>query len=184
MKTGGKYDWLVRVALLAMLTALAVAGLTEQRRTQTTLIEYGDAVFHWDTKLWEFVSTPAQQCKLTVTGAYQATVTAPKMSGKLTSGDNRIEWLKTTGKTDVTVVTKDKDGKPWKIVATCAKGANYSELTQTVELAGGAQANLISLSADSEGAHIAAEVMTINLATKTITASKGHLKVTTLLEGE
>ncbi len=185
MKTCSKYDFLTRVVLIGALIALATAGLTDQRRTQTTLIEFGDAIFHWDTNIWEFVSTPAQGCKLTVTGSHQATMTAPKMSGKLTSGDKRIEWLKTTGPTHITVITKpDKEGQRLKIVATGSQGANYSELTQTVELAGGANADLISLPEGRGEAHFAAEVLKINLSTRTISASKGHLKVITPLEGE
>lgn len=186
MKTSGRYDWLVRIILISVLAALAIAGLTQQRRTQTTQIDYGDVTFHWDTNVLEFVGTAEQPCKLTVTGPHQATMTAPRMSCKLASGGKqRIEWLKTTGKTHLTVVTKpDEEGRRLKIVATGSQGATYSELTQTIELAGGAQADLTYLPEGPEEAHLAAEVLKVNLKAKTISASKGHLKVTTLLEGE
>ena len=69
-------------------------------------------------------------------------------------------------------------------MATGTEGANYSELTQTVELTGNAEADLIYLPEGPEQAHFAAEALKVNLKSRTITASKGHLKVTTLLEEE
>ena len=165
--------------------ALAAVGLTEQRGTQTTQIDYANVTFHWDTNVLEFVGSSGRPCKLTVTGPHQATMTASKMSAKLTSGGNRIEWLKTTGPTHLTVITKpDEEGQRLKIVATGSQGATYSELTQIVELTGGATADLISLPEGRGEAHLAAEALDVNLKTKTITAAKGHLKVITPLEGE
>ena len=185
MKSLRMCQWLVALAFMGMLMALAAAGLTGELRTQSMQIDYSSLTFHWDTNVMEFVGSNGQPCKLTMAAPHQATMTAPKMSCKLGSGGQDIEWLKTTGTTHLSVLTSpNEDGQQFKIVATGSQGAKYFRASQTVELAGGAKADLTSVPAGLGEAHITAEALEVDLKANTITATKGHLKVITPLEGE
>ncbi len=185
MKRSRTSQWVVGMGLLGLLLALAVVGLTEELRTRTVQIYYDNLTLHWDTNVIEFAGSSGQPCKLTMTAPHQATMTAPKMSGKLSSGGQDIEWLETMGTTHLTVLTSpDEEGQRFKIVATGSQGAKYFRASQTVELAGGAKADLISLPAGRGEAHITAEALQVDLKTNTITATKGHLKIITPLEDE
>jgi len=185
MKRWRTSQWVAGIALLGLLLALTAIGLTEELRTRTVQIDYGNLTFHWDTNVMEFAGSSGQPCKLTMTAPHQATMTAPKMSCKLSSGGQDIEWLETGGTTYLTVLTSpDEEGAQLKIIATGSHGGKYSKVSQTVELTGAAKADLISVPEGTGEAHFTAETLQVNLKTKTITATKGHLKVITPLEDE
>ncbi len=185
MKRWRTSQWVAGIALLGLLLALAAVGLTEELRTRSMRIDYSNLTFHWDTNVMEFAGSSGQPCKLTMTAPHQATMTAPKMSCKLSSGGQDIEWLETGGTTYLTVLTSpDEEGAQLKIIATGSQGGKYSKVSQTVELTGAAKADLVSVPEGTGEAHFTAEALQVNLKTKTITATKGHLKVITPLEDE
>ncbi len=174
------------VILAALLTLVLLLGkLVGAAQTQTSAAEVnGDNMtFHWEQNLFEF----SGNCQLTISGPYQATMTAPRMEFKLGPKADCIEQLQAVGLTHFKVITKpDAEGRRRQIVATAQEGANYVESTQTVTLSGGAEADILTLpiSASTTQAHFSGKTITADLKTSKIDVIDAHLRVITPLEGE
>ena len=149
-----------------------------QVKTLSAEVYAGEVTWNWDTNLSEYTGN----CKVVITSPQQATLTAPRISLKLEKSDagrSVIHQLKTVGATHFTLITQpDSKGIRRKMTGTASQGATYSELSNTLVLAGGAKIDSISLpeGPDSERISFTAEALSVNLATETVRASKGHMK--------
>ena len=174
-------QWLILagVALGALLCAVAVGQ--QAKRTKTAKITAETMVYDWNLGTFEFVSN----CHLTITGAYTADMTAPKMTAKLAKKGDKVERLTAAGPVHFVVVTQpDANKVSHKIVASSQGAATYEEALQTVVMNDGAVADVVTLpeTADSESAHFEGDRITANLEKNTISVDKAHLKVTTTPE--
>ncbi len=126
-------------------------------------------------------------CKLTIAGPYNATLTSQKMIFKLSPGADAIEQLTTEGPTNLSLITEAKqEAQQYKIVASASQGAIYSHKDEKVVLSGGAEADIISLpeGPTSQRAHFVGDTITANLKTSIIEVVKAHLRVETSLESK
>ena len=182
--TLGRYtrqQWLVLagVALGALLCAVAVGQ--QAKKTKTAEIRAETMVYNWNLGTFEFMSN----CHLTITGVYNADMTAPKMTAKLAKKGDKVERLTAAGPVHFVVLTQpDANNVRHKIVASSQGDATYEEASQTVVMNVGAVADVVTLpeTADSESAHFEGDRITADLAKNTINVDKAHLKVTTPAE--
>ncbi len=170
----------VPIALaLGLVLAVWTFSQPAQVKTLSATVDADEMTWNWGTNLTEFTGN----CKVVIISPQQATLTAPRISLKLEksdAGQSVIHQLKTVGATHLTLITQpDSKGIRRKMTGTASQGATYSERSNTVVLAGGAKIDSVSLpeGADSEHISFTAEALSVNLATETITASKGHMKI-------
>jgi lipopolysaccharide export system protein LptA len=167
--------------LLAVMLAAGALGLAAQVKTLAVTVDADTMTWNWGTNLTEFVGN----CEVVITSPEQATLKAPKISLKLTkSGGDRdiIDTLKTVGATHFTLVTQpDDSGVRRRMTGTASQGATYSEQTNKVVLTGGAKIDSVGLpeGPDSERVSFSAQALTVDLGQRTVTASKGQMKVNT-----
>jgi len=178
-----RYTGLLAGLTLALLLTTATLGPTAQTATRTGTVS-GDKMT-LDLKTNQFVFTG--NCKLTIAGPYNATLTSQKMIFKLSPGADAIEQLTTEGATNLSLITEaNQDGQQYKIVASASQGATYSRKDEKVVLSGGAEADIISLPEEptSQRAHFVGDSITANLKTSIIEVDKAHLQVETSLESQ
>lgn len=170
---------LASVALGALLCAVAVGQ--QARKTKSATITAETMVYNWNLSTFEFSSN----CHLTITGAYSADMTAPKMTAKLSKKGDKVESLTAAGPVHFVVITQpDANKVSHKIVASSQGSATYREDTQTVVMNDGAVADVVTVpeSKDTESAHFEGDRITADLAKNTINVDKAHLNVTTPTE--
>ncbi len=176
----------VRRQIAAALTALCVSlvllgtvAAQQVKRTRTAEVTAQTLVYDWNTNDFELTGN----CRLVIGGGYDAQMSAPHMTVKLNDAGDRIMRLVAQGVVKFNIVTKpDAKGTRRKIVASAQKQAVYSEVEQTVELTGGAEADLTTLGADGQAAHFTGEKITANLQTSTLVVDDANLKLQTPLE--
>ncbi len=176
------FSLLTTTALVALLLA-SLAGQAAQTTTRTATVAGDKMTLDLRTNDIEFTG----QCKLTIAGPYQATITAARMTFKLSSGADSIEQLTTHGATNFSLITQPAEAEQqYKITADAAGGATYSEKAQQVVLSGGAQADIVSLpeSPESQRAHFTGQTITADLQTSVIEVNKAHLRVQTTQEAQ
>jgi hypothetical protein len=175
-------QWLVLAGVAAGALLCAVAVGQQVKKTKTAEIRAETMLYHWDTGTFEFVSN----CHLVIKGAYNADMTAPKMTAKLSKKGDKVESLTAQGPVHFEVLTQPDASKVChKIVASSQGSATYTENTQTVVMNDGAVADVASVKEDgtaikdAESAHFEGDRITADLAKNTINVDKAHLKVTT-----
>lgn len=170
---------LVTVPLLVCLGVLlagAVSRAQTAAKTQSADIEGATGTFNWVTG--EFTLTGA--VKVQIQGANQATMTAPKMTGKITQSGTKLMSLAAYGPVQVEIITRpDPQGNRGRINATATEKAVYSEATQKIVLYGGAVADYVSLpeGPDSRRAHFTGEEIEADLNTDLLTVTKARVTV-------
>lgn len=173
---------------LALGIVLTARTFSQPAQVKTLSAEvYADEVtWNWDTNLSEYTG----DCRVVITSPQQATLTAPRISLKLEKSDagrSVIHQLKTVGETHLTLITQpDSKGIRRKMTGTASQGATYSELSNTVVLAGGAKIDSVSLpeGPDSERISFTAEALTVDLGAEEVRASKGHMKISASMPEE
>jgi len=183
MNSSVRYSWLLLGPILVLLLTTVMAGIAAQTATRTGTVS-GDKMT-LDLKTNQFVFTG--NCKLTIAGPYNATLTSQKMIFKLSPSADAIEQLTTEGATNLSLITEaNQDGQQYKIVASASQGATYSRKDEKVVLSGGAEADIISLPEEptSQRAHFVGDSITANLKTSIIEVDKAHLQVETSLESQ
>ena len=183
MNSSVRYTWLLAGLILVLLIAAVMISPAAQTATRTGTVS-GDKMT-LDLKTNQFVFTG--NCKLTIAGPYQATMTSQKMTFKLSAEADAIEQLTTHGPTHLSLITEaNQDGQQYKIVASASQGATYLRKDEKVVLSGGAEADIISLPEQptSQRAHFVGDSITANLKTSIIEVDKAHLQVETSLESE
>ena len=183
MKRSLAYFWPVAGLIAGIVLIVTGLGQAAQVQTLSATVAADSMTWSWDKDLYEFTGN----CRLAITSPEQATLIAPRITLKLTKGaggQRAIETLKTTGQTELDMTTKpDSNGIRRHMHGTATGGANYSDANQSVELIGGARIDSISLpeSPESERVTFTAEALTVDLANRTVAASKGQMKVDTAL---
>lgn len=164
------------LVLAALLLAGAVALAQTAAKTQSADIEGATGTFNWVTG--EFTLTG--EVKVQIQGANQATMTAPKMAGKITQTGTKLMNLSAYGPVRVEIITRpDPQGNRGRINATATDKAVYSEATQKIVLYGGAVADYVSLpeGPDSRRAHFTGEEIEADLNTDLLTVTKARVTV-------
>lgn len=165
----------VFLPLLAVLVA-ATAFCQQVRKTRTATITAKTMELDWDKNVVDF----AGNCKLTVGGDYDATMTAPSMTASFTSQPVTVKTLVAKGPVVFTVITRpDGQGRKRKIVASARNQATYSEETQVVKLTGQAVADLTPLDEKDpvEAVHFTGETITASLKTNRLTVDDANLTI-------
>ncbi len=169
---------LVLVAILAM----AGAGFAQTgTRTESADIKSESGSFNWATG--EF--TLSTNVVVTIVGANAASVTAPRMTGKLSKAGDQILSLVAYGPVRMEITTPpDEAGGRARITGTAKDRAEYSETTQKILLYGGAVADYVSLpeGPESRRAHFSGEVIEADLKTSVLTVTKAHITVNAPLQ--
>jgi len=169
------------VAAIVGLSACAVGLAQQVKKTRSAEIRAATMTYDWGVNTFEF----AGDCHLQISGAYEATMTGPKMVARLNKKGDRVEHLTAAGPVHFEVVTqKDANGVRRKIVASSQGEATYEEATQTVALQGGAIADVTTLPAtpDAESAHFEGDRIVADLKANTMKVDKPHMTVTTTPE--
>jgi lipopolysaccharide export system protein LptA len=173
----------MRVLLVAtaglMLTAAAFCQQVRKFRTST--VEFKIMELDWDTDVVEF----SGGCKLTVGGPFNATMTAPAMTAKVSGKPATLKSLVAKGPVNFTVITRpNSQGLKRKITASAKEQATYSEDTQTVRLVGDAVADMVPLDGgvEAESMHFTGQTVIANLKTNRMSVDNGDLTVKTQME--
>ena len=167
--------WLMAATALASLLLAAAVALGAEKKTDQADIRAERFTYHWDSNLWEFTGN----CRVEIKGADQATMTAPKMTGKFTEKGTQVSEITAAGPARFDVTTqKTPDGVQRRIVAGCAGEAVYSGATRIVTLTGGAEAEMTVVPADPDAAptKFSAERLVINLQTLTVEGENVHIE--------
>ncbi|MCD6350739.1 MAG: hypothetical protein J7M26_01360 [Armatimonadetes bacterium] len=168
---------MMRRVALVVAAIVVVGGLAwsqAHEKTTTADISAAEMVFRFEKSEFEFRGN----CVLKISGENQATMTAPRMVFQLTSGGTQLKHLKAFGPVKVTVVTpKDAQGQRRKIVAQCQDYATYDEPTQTVELRGKGQADILILpeGPESQRLRFTMDKMRINLRSGELSATPAQV---------
>ena len=182
-KTGSHRNCGRRIVLLATIAALAVTGsmaLGQQaRRTQTAEIKAAELVYEWDKNEWEFTG----DCKVTIAGGYDGQITAPRMSVKLSPKLDEIVHLIAHGPVKFYFLTQpNSEGIRYSINASAQSQALYREADQTIELSGGAQADLVAVGVEGQTARFVGQKITANLKTSRLTVDDANVKIQTPIQ--
>jgi len=172
---------IVSLAMAACVLAhcVGLAAAQQAKATRSAQVRADDLVIDLDTDAWEFTGN----CKLTVSFGHEAQMTAPRMTVQFNEKMDQIVKLIAYGVVNFHVVTKpNADGVRRDISASAQKQAVYSEPTQTVELIGGATADISTVGGDGEAAHITGDKITANLKTSKIFVDNPNMKIETPLE--
>jgi lipopolysaccharide export system protein LptA len=172
---------LVLVALILLLAAGVSLGQNSVKTQTADLVApNGTLVFNYLTG--EFTMTGGVTVKMQ--GTRDATMTAPKVTGKL-SHNNQVSSLVAYGPVHLEIITApDAEGNRGDVKATADDRAEYSEITQKITLIGNAVADYISLpeGPDSRRAHFTGEAIEADLNTSMLTVTKAHITVQTPLK--
>lgn len=170
------------VLILIAGVLLAAYGYAQTtKRTRTASITAASMEFDWDKNVAEFTGNT----KLVVGGDYDATMTAPKMTARLSPKADSIVSLVAAGPVKFVVVTRaGSGGVRRKITASATKEATYSEDTQVVKLVGNAVADMAPINAPDtvEAMHFAGQTIVANLKTSRLTVDDANLTVKTVVE--
>jgi len=183
MNSSVRYSWLLVGLILVLLLTAVMVGIAAQTATRTGTVSGDRMTLNLKTNQFVFTGN----CKLTIAGLYNATMTSHKMTFQLSAGADAIEQLMTHGPTNLSLITEaNEDGQQYKLIAAASQGATYSRKDEKVVLSGGAEADIISLpeGPTSQQAHFAGDSITANLKTSIIEVDKAHLRVETSLESE
>jgi lipopolysaccharide export system protein LptA len=175
--------------LVVILTALLLAalfvpgrGLAQvEKKTQSVDLTADLGTFNWATNIHEF----SGHVHAVLTGAYAATVDAPKMTFKLTPKGNQVDDLVAYGPVRFVIITQpNASGVQYKVVATATDRATYSESNQTLVLKGNADATITSLpeSPDAQTAHFTGDEIDADLANSLMTVTQAHMQVSSPLK--
>ena len=167
----------LRVILLVLAVLVATVAFCQQvRKTRTAVIAAKTMELDWANNVVDFTGN----CKLTVGGGYDATMTAPSMTASFTTKPVTVKSLVAKGPVNFTVITEpDSQGHKRKIVASAQNQATYAEATQTIKLMGSAVADVIPLDSGDpvETVHFTGETITANLKTNRLTVDDANLTV-------
>jgi len=173
-------DKRIIVALTIGFILMAISGSWAQqiKRTVNAVITAQTMDYDWGTGQAEFTGN----VKLVLTGAYNATMTAPRMSVKLSPKAERVLSVVAQGPAHFSVVTApDAQGLRRKIEATAQQQLTYAAETQIVTLIGGATADVLPVSegenADVEAVHFTGQTIVANLKTNKLTVQEANLSV-------
>jgi lipopolysaccharide export system protein LptA len=145
-------------------------------KSQSADIKGQAITFNWVTG--EFTLTG--DVKVQIQGPNQATLTAPKMTGKITQAGTKLMSLTAYGPVRVEIITRpDPQGNRGRIDATATDKAVYSEAAQKIMLYGGAVADYVSLpeGPDSRRAHFTGDEIEADLNTDTLQVTNTHITV-------
>ncbi len=172
------------IVLLALGAGVLVMGSgpaagQQAKATRSAQVTAIDLVIDLDSDAWEF----SGNCKLTVSAGHKGQMTAPRMTVRFNEKMDQIVQLIAHGVVNFHIVTKpNAEGVRRDITASARQQAVYSEPTQTVELSGGAQADIATVGGAGEAAHITGDKITANLKTSKIFVTNPNMKIETPLE--
>ena len=167
------------MAVCVFAHCLGLAAAQQAKATRSAQVSADDLVIDLDTDAWEFTGN----CKLTVSFGHKAEMTAPRMTVQFNEEMDQIVKLIAHGVVNFHVITKpNADGVRRDISASAQKQAVYSEPTQTVELTGGARADIATVGGKGEAARITGDKITANLKTSKIFVANPNMKIETPLE--
>ena len=168
--------WLI-VAIVACVSALAVATAQQVKRTETGTVTA--ELIEYDFGNNDFKATG--NVVVDIDGKHQAKMFAPTLSMDLNQDLDRILSLVATGPVRFEVLTApDSDGLRRKILASCGSRAAYDAAAQTIVMSGGAKADVSTLPAgNAEAAHFTGDSITVNLRTSMLSIKQADLTVTT-----
>ena len=172
---------IVSLAMAACVFAhcVGLAAAQQAKATRSAQVSARDLMIDLDTDAWEFTGN----CKLTVSFGHKAEMTAPRMTVQFSEKMDEIVKLIAYGVVNFHVVTKpNADGVRRDISASAQKQAVYSEPTQTVELTGGARADIATVGGKGEAAHITGDKITADLKASKIFVVNPNMKIETPLE--
>lgn len=161
-----------------MVCAATAAVAQQVKRVQNATITAQAMEFDWGANTIVFTGN----VKLVMTGTHNATMTAPRMSVKLSSKAERVVSVVTDGPANFSIVTApDSEGVRRKIIATASQKVTYSADSGLVTLTGGATADLLPVDAapETEAIHFTGETITANLKTNKLTVDNANLTVET-----
>ena len=164
------------LVLTGLLVICGVSPAQNSKKTQSAEIKGDSMTFNWVSN--EVVMTG--NAMVQIEGTNPTTMTAPKMTAKLSKAGDTILTLIAYGQIHLDLTTQpDSDGVRAKITATCNDKAEYSETTQKIMLYGGAVADYLSLpeGPDSRRAHFTGDQMEADLSTSTLTVTRAHISV-------
>jgi lipopolysaccharide export system protein LptA len=163
----------ITLALLMALCLIAgTVALAETRRTDKADISADKMVYNFAKNTWEFTGNVAVDIK----GPDKATLTAPRMTGKLGKSGSQLNEVTAFGPVRFEITLKpDADGVQRRITATCTGQAIYTGAASTIVLIGGAEGQMVTLpiKPDENPATFKGDKVTINLVDSTIEMEKG-----------
>ncbi len=163
------------IGALCVLTAVVAASAVE-KSTRNADIFSDTFTYDWKKNVFEFIGN----CRVEVKGPDRATMTAPRMTGKLGQKGAQLAQITAPGPVHFEVTTKkDADGLQRRIVAACAGQAVFEGETSTITLTGGAEAQMTTIPAtpDIEPAKFTGDKLIINLKTFTVQGERVHFEV-------
>ncbi|HEY3397779.1 MAG TPA: LptA/OstA family protein [Armatimonadota bacterium] len=166
--------------LLGLLLIAGAAAAQTEIKTQTADLRSDSMSFNWTTNEMVFIGNAS----VNIANGHHATLTAPKLTVKLSDKGDRVIKLVAAGPVRMEIIgAADPQGVKARIVATAADRAEYSETTQKIVLYGDAQADYVSLpeGPDSRRAHFTGDIMEADLNTSLLTVTKAHLQVSSPL---
>lgn len=171
-----KNGWLV-IAMVAGVSALGVAVAQQVKNTETGTISA-------DLIEYDFANNDCEATGnviVTIDGKHQAKLFAPAIFVDLNQDLNRILSLVAKGPIRFEALTApDDNGLRRKIVASCGTRASYDAVTQTINMTGGAEADVSTLpTSNVEAAHFTGESITVNLRASTLSVKQAEATVTT-----
>ncbi len=167
------------LAALVLLVSVGPAVAQQAKATRTAIVEADDLVIDLDKDTWEFTGN----CKLNISAGHTAQMTAPRMSVQFSGKMDQILQLIAHGAVKFHVVTRpNAEGIRRDISVSAQKQAIYREAAQTIEIIGAAVADISTVGAEGEVAHITGDKITANLKTSQIFVDKPHMKIETPLK--
>jgi lipopolysaccharide export system protein LptA len=163
------------LTLALLIAAGLIAGtvaFAETRRTDKADISADKLIYNFAKNTWDFIGNVTVDVK----GPDKATMTAPRMSGKLGKTGSQLNEVTALGPVRFEITLKpDADGVQRRITATCTGQAVYTGAASTITLIGGAEGQMVSLplQPDAVPATFKGEKVTINLADSTVEMEKG-----------
>lgn len=158
--------------LVAASLVLGTVALAETRRTDKADISADKLVYNFAKNTWEFIGNVTVDVK----GPDRATLTAPRMTGKLGKSGSQLDEVTAYGPVHFEITVKtDTDRVQRHITATCTGQAVYTGAASTITLIGGAEGQMVTLPAqpDSSPATFKGDKITINLAESTVEMENG-----------
>jgi lipopolysaccharide export system protein LptA len=159
-------------ALILAGLAVGTVALAETRRTDKADINADKLVYNFANNTWEFTGNVTVDVK----GPDKATMSAPRMSGKLGKSGSQLNEVVAYGPVQFAITLQpDADGVQRRITATCTGQALYTGAASTIVLVGGAEGQMVTLpqQPDASPATFKGDKITINLADSTIEMEKG-----------
>ena len=169
---------------LVITLVLAVAGLSmvalvwAQAVKRTSQADITSQKFTYDWKSSEFIFTG--NCRVEIKGPDKATMTAPRVVGKITTKGQQVNKLTASGPVTFDFTTaRDADGVQRRIVASCSGQAIYDGVANTVTLTGGAEAQMTALPAaeGQEPTKFSGTKLIVNFKSYTVEGEGVHFEV-------